>query len=276
MRLRSLSLVLLPLLLVACDSDGDGLSNSEEEEFGSDPNLVDSDGDGLTDLEEFEAGTDPNSNDTDGDGIVDYEEMTLGTDPTKADSDGDGIDDAEELELGTDPTDETSRLPEDPGYEGGLAEGETHWNFSGPDQYGDDFELYSLYGNGSPILVDLSADWCGYCVEFAALLAGKSSYFDHFTSSYPVIASIKDLVDDGTIQWVTILDSGAPSDWHDAYPNENISVVADSEMLVCDYIGCTGYPSMWVVEEDMTALFDAQDDDYYIGVLEDLYAYLGY
>ena len=45
---------------------------------------TDTDGDGLTDEQEAELGTDPNDPDTDGDGITDGEENALGTDPTDA------------------------------------------------------------------------------------------------------------------------------------------------------------------------------------------------
>ena len=44
----------------------------------------DSDGDGLTDAEEAEIGSDPNLEDTDGDGWLDGEEVDGNTDPTKA------------------------------------------------------------------------------------------------------------------------------------------------------------------------------------------------
>jgi len=54
---------------------------------------LDSDGDGLTDEQEIELGTDPNNPDTDGDGISDGREKELGTDPLKKDTDGDGVDD---------------------------------------------------------------------------------------------------------------------------------------------------------------------------------------
>ncbi len=66
----------------------------------------DDDGDGLTNGEEEELGTDPDDPDTDGDGLTDYEEVneTL-TDPTVADTDGDGFDDGEEWEGNTDPFD---------------------------------------------------------------------------------------------------------------------------------------------------------------------------
>lgn len=43
----------------ALDSDGDGLTDAEEEALGTDPSLADSDGDGVEDGEEVQQGTDP-------------------------------------------------------------------------------------------------------------------------------------------------------------------------------------------------------------------------
>ncbi|WP_226010388.1 hypothetical protein [Halomicrobium salinisoli] len=78
---------------------------------------VDSDGDGYTDYDERERGTDPNDpdsnpsvSDSDGDGLTDQLEDELGTDLADWDTDGDGIGDGEEYLRGTDPTD-----PTDPG-----------------------------------------------------------------------------------------------------------------------------------------------------------------
>ena len=59
---------------------------------------TDSDGDGLTDLQEDFLGTDPNNPDTDGDGLSDGDEVFVyHTKPGVADTDGDGLLDAEEL-----------------------------------------------------------------------------------------------------------------------------------------------------------------------------------
>ncbi|WP_158014676.1 putative Ig domain-containing protein, partial [Corynebacterium sp. HMSC059E07] len=64
---------------------------------------ADTDGDGLTDKEEAEKGTDPKKADTDGDGLTDKEEVDGSknngqpTDPTNADSDGDGVSDGDEV-----------------------------------------------------------------------------------------------------------------------------------------------------------------------------------
>ena len=57
----------LPLL----DTDGDGVTDVQEEAWETDANLRDSDGDGLEDGQELSLGTDPLSDDTDGDGVCD-------------------------------------------------------------------------------------------------------------------------------------------------------------------------------------------------------------
>ncbi|WP_207205306.1 hypothetical protein, partial [Methanolobus psychrotolerans] len=59
----------------------------------SDPTEVDSDGDGIDDLTENEYGTEPLNPDTDGDKLSDGEEFGIGTDPLLKDTDGDGYDD---------------------------------------------------------------------------------------------------------------------------------------------------------------------------------------
>lgn len=120
--------LLLSGLLVACggggnnnpppggDTDGDGLSDEEENEQGTDPNNPDTDGDGINDGKELELGFDPLNPDTDGDGILDidedadgdglsdFREDLVGSDPLNPDTDGDGIIDGVEGPLGTDPT----------------------------------------------------------------------------------------------------------------------------------------------------------------------------
>lgn len=68
------------------DLDGDGLTNDEEADLGTDPELADTDGDGLTDLQERDY-TDPFVADTDGDGFSDGdEELIYGTDPNDPES----------------------------------------------------------------------------------------------------------------------------------------------------------------------------------------------
>lgn len=68
----------------------------------------DTDGDGLTDAQEAQIGTDPTRADTDGDGLTDGEEVRFGLDPLNPDTDGDGFADGQELQQQTNPLDPDS------------------------------------------------------------------------------------------------------------------------------------------------------------------------
>lgn len=79
------------------DMDGEGLTNREELDMGTDPLKSDTDGDNLTDYEEVhDYGTNPLLEDTDGDGLTDYDDVILGFSPLLADTDGNGIIDSQE------------------------------------------------------------------------------------------------------------------------------------------------------------------------------------
>ncbi|MFT4638343.1 MAG: hypothetical protein ACI8T1_001663 [Verrucomicrobiales bacterium] len=91
------------------------LSAEEIKQLADNPGTVlvaeqaDSDGDGLTDTEEIEAGTDPVKADTDGDGLGDFAEVREHlTNPLESDSDGDGSGDGTEVAAGSDPNDASS------------------------------------------------------------------------------------------------------------------------------------------------------------------------
>ncbi|MGJ8652300.1 MAG: LamG-like jellyroll fold domain-containing protein [Opitutaceae bacterium] len=101
---------------------GDGLTNLEEFQNGTNPQDEDSDDDTLLDGNEvngtdFVPPTDPLDPDTDGDGLGDEVETNTGivvsiqdtgTSPIKVDTDGDGFTDKEEIDAGTDPIRDTS------------------------------------------------------------------------------------------------------------------------------------------------------------------------
>ena len=108
------------------DSDGDGLTNAEEDAAGTDPDKPDTDGDGLKDGRELDgfakcaAGTNPLKKDTDDDGLADNVELTgvtltqkvslnekapknakaiglVKTNPCAKDTDGDKLTDTQEV-----------------------------------------------------------------------------------------------------------------------------------------------------------------------------------
>lgn len=126
------------------DNDGDGLTNAEEREYGTNLNSVDSDEDGLFDKDEVMVyKSDPLDPDTDNDGVMDGAEVKAGTDPKgpgrlftlpggvepqvptttpeeetePVDSDGDGLMDDEEEELGTNPMSADSDMDDLGDYE---------------------------------------------------------------------------------------------------------------------------------------------------------------
>lgn len=74
---------------VACHDGNGGRASwyaASSGAFRADGQFVsDRDGDGLTDQEEAELGTDPDSSDSDGDGTGDFVEVSIGTDPTSSD-----------------------------------------------------------------------------------------------------------------------------------------------------------------------------------------------
>ena len=71
---------------------------------------ADPDGDGLTNRQEENIGTDALDPDSDGDGLLDGQEVALNTNPMFVDSDRDGEFDGAELAAGTDPLDPRSKL----------------------------------------------------------------------------------------------------------------------------------------------------------------------
>ncbi len=83
------------------DGKGDGGAVIEEPDVQI---VIDTDGDGLTNTEEQQAGTNVSKPDTDSDLLGDREEVQVyGTDPLRADTDGDGFTDGQEVRSGYNP-----------------------------------------------------------------------------------------------------------------------------------------------------------------------------
>jgi hypothetical protein len=199
------------------DSDGDGLTDDEEEALGTDPNKADTDGDGLNDGEEVALGTDPLNEDTDGDGLSDGDEVnTYNTDPTDEDTDDDGLNDGDEIQNQTDPNDEdtdddglndgdevhthgSDPLNEDSDYDGLLDGEEVNTYGTDPtDKDTDDGGVEDGYevlvdGTDPTAKSDDADDMDGY---------GEGLYGGHFdvdssTTLYPIGAGASDAHDHG-------------------------------------------------------------------------------
>ena len=134
------------LLLLACapvdvcqgspDPDGDGLSDCEEAELGSDPALADSDGDGFDDGEEADCASDPLSAD----------ETCYACGWSRADSSG------------------LSST--------GAELGDTIADITLHDQCGDEVQLYDFSGQWN--IAFITAAWCSACLGEASGLDEKT------------------------------------------------------------------------------------------------------
>ncbi|MCP4384766.1 MAG: CSLREA domain-containing protein, partial [Hyphomicrobiales bacterium] len=156
------------------DGDGDGVPAwLDPDETGGD----DSDGDGITDSDEATLGTDPSNPDTDGDGLADGLEVEFMTDPLAIDSDGDGIDDFIETDGGvpvdTDGDEDIDALDLDSDDDGrgdteeynlGDRDGDGTPNYRDPDDDGDGIATATENQHGNSVRVP-GNPWPGWDLD---------------------------------------------------------------------------------------------------------------
>lgn len=254
----------------AVDSDGDGLSDAEEEALGTDPASADSDGDGLTDKEEAEAGSSPTSADTDGDGYLDPWELAEGTDPNDPDS---------RIYQGYWPYNPDKDSYSPPSWDDASYTKESALpRFAFVDQFGDYLDIYDLAGQGKPVFIDLSAEWCYYCQEMAKWLEGDSSFFDAYDSE-EWYSEIPMAVANGDALWVTVLGENQrgkePSvstseNWYDDFTYDPIPVLADESQELVAFINPPGYPTVTLFDENL--VITAKNARNYMSVFSDFSA----
>ena len=235
-----LDIALLGTCLLACsqapefdsgDDDGDGLTNSEEEDLGTDPSNPDTDGDGYTDAEERHAGTDP----ADSESVI-----YIGGWPYNMDKDS----------------------MDDPGWESSAEVGAMLPRYTAMDQHGETVDLYDFAGGGVPMVLDMGTIWCEPCKGMAAYLSdGDLSHVEEWAWWREDYEGLHEMVRDGELLWVTVLfstsESSGPADqedaagWDEAYPNPLIPVLADSDLRLYDWIGVQSYPVLNLFGEEL-------------------------
>jgi thiol-disulfide isomerase/thioredoxin len=232
----------LALGTVACggdkDNDGDGLTNSEERELGTDKNEADSEGDGYTDLAEFQAESDPN----DASSLV-----YTGGWPVNLDKDAmASIDD----------------------FSGNPASGGQIPRVIGKDQFGEDVDLYDFLNQGKPVIIDVSAFWCPPCQFMAQWLEHDPSTAGSYLDEYN---NVRDAVESEEVIWVTFLSQGdSPGDrvfprhvaqWYEAFPYDKVPVIMDREQRFADWMGLEAFPTVLWVNPDGTIQAYRSDDN---------------
>ncbi|HCH66506.1 MAG: hypothetical protein CL927_01815 [Deltaproteobacteria bacterium] len=243
MRIQQLLVLFTALSVTACDdtkaSDGDGDGDDSEEttDAGS------GDGEEVDEVEEV----DPTA-DSDGDGYLDIWEIAEGTDPEDADS---------RIYTGGWPynPDKDEHAADAPGrFDGDV--GSKLARFSLSDQHGDIVDIYDYYNEDTPVLIDISAMWCGPCNYISECLAGGSNSYCSINSALP------ELINSEQIRWVTIIDQtprgaettvGHLEAWDEDYPNEYIAVLGgEGVTAVSDQMLANGWPTVYMFEADLT------------------------
>jgi len=213
----------------------------------------DVDGDGLTRSEEEALGTDPEAMDSDGDGYDDGEEVTADSDPT------DGFDWPEGEGNWPDFSDEAAA----DGVTGvSWAIGEQILDISLTDQFDQPFQLYQYYG--FVILLDVSAGWCNPCNVVAA--RAEALYQSYKADGFVMIHLMMDGWEEETPADMTFLQEWA--DTHgltfpltrevgqDDDPDYAVNQLRSAGTLV------GGIPNFIVIDRDLVIDFqDAGSDD---------------
>lgn len=245
--------------LAACttDPDLDGLTNAQERDVGSNPEVADTDGDGLLDGAEVDVGSDPLLVDTDEDGYTDRDEVYEGTDPTDA---------ASGIYAGGWPYVYDKSVIE-PNASTFREIGERFLRLQLVDQNGEMVDLYDFYNEeGIPIVIDISAEWCPPCRALSSWIEGG----DDPNNYGSLWESGPRRVRRGRVHWVTVMsedvlgnapDADLAVRWADEYPSPDIPVLADASQYAPDYAALPFWPTVLLLEPDLT-LAEVNGEDY--------------
>jgi thiol-disulfide isomerase/thioredoxin len=128
------------------------------------------------------------------------------------------------------------------------------------DQYGDMVDLYDFAGHGSRIVVDMGTIWCVPCQDMAKYLAtGDTTPVEQWAWWKSEYEGLHERVASGELFWITVLFSvGTPASqadsagWHEEYPNDQVPVLADTDLELHDWIDVQSYPVLNLIDEEMT------------------------
>jgi thiol-disulfide isomerase/thioredoxin len=135
-----------------------------------------------------------------------------------------------------------------------------------PDQYGDVVSLFDFYNADKPVVIDLSALWCGPCNNLADYIGGEGDPAN-FSAYWP---AGPDVIARGDVYWITFIGEGidqggvaTPADateWSNVHPSAVVPVLADEHYSLYDYIALQAWPALVLLGPDLkVTVFDPDD-----------------
>jgi thiol-disulfide isomerase/thioredoxin len=196
---------------------------------------VDSDGDGLSDGEELERGSDPEDSDSDDDGYPDGDEVAAGADPTSRCSWPDG---------GGRWVDFTAEADEAlAGETEGWGDWEAPPDLELVDQFGQPFHTRQFHG--FVVIIETSAGWCPSCVSEAPVWA---DLYDEYHNAGECFVWITVITED---ELTRPADAAYAAEWAAAMGSAH-PVLADPDKLLIASAGerAAEYPSFFILDRD--------------------------
>jgi hypothetical protein len=215
---------------------------------------ADDDGDGLTNEEEAQIGTNPQAVDTDGDTYSDFDEVFEGKDP---------LDPNSRIYIGYWPYNPNKDAIVDPGWDSEPADGTVIPQYKAKDQYGDWVDLYDFAAGGIPIVLDVATWFCEPCKALAHYFAtGDTTWLDTYPWWQAKYKPVKDLIDSGQLIWITVLytKGNVPVGeeevalWDETFPHEKIPVLADTDLTLQEFLKVVSMPHLDLLDPNMVFL----------------------
>ncbi|MDP2312157.1 MAG: hypothetical protein Q8P41_04575 [Pseudomonadota bacterium] len=217
------------------DSDGDGLTNTEEAELGTDPDAADSDGDGFDDKAEVDVGLNPNF---EWSHPYEFGDYLVGACPNLPDTENAGP-------TGIGSYNDGSQTYEWEAYQ----VGDTVNPWSGYDSFEQEAGFYTFCGNY--VLVTVSAGWCGPCQDLAAELAQVQTAVRRDYPNFVAFELLYQNVRGTTPNTDTLVD------WKTTYGLDGVPVVGpeDAAETELTYMEVDGYiPTSFILSPDMRVI----------------------
>ena len=244
------------VLVAACVPPESGTATSAV------PAQLDTDGDGLTDREEAELGTDPALADTDGDTYLDSWELNEGTDP---------LDPQSRIYTGYWPY-SPDKPDIDVGFEPPAEKGGRLPSGRLMDQHGELVNVYDYYGHGVPVVITVSSMWCAACGELLRWLQGESTPWSDSIEGEAgkrAVAELPGMVADGRLLWLTLYaedsrgnepDLADIQDFAEQHSDGSVPLLIDAGAAYYGWTGVGYIPAMVVLDEQLLAIY-ADDPD---------------